>query len=397
MIKARSGTTAQLVQLCLGYFVAYVLTGILVKYFTVVRSPKMSEMAYLFNNTLGGSAFPLLVVLLLGWVRLLQSNRTISWAGLRMPAEVAYIVPSGICTAVVIPTTTLMYSLPISVMVAMVIMRGSVIVISRVVDELQIRQGILKKRVYHEENLAVLFALLAVATNVLLLPLVAFLDGRGIKASAALGLSASALKGSFDFIHSAPALVILGLYITAYAFRIYIMNYYKNTRSRGVELDNRGFFAVEQIAACVTMVALGGVFVMSPGLLGWKDQRILDFSGAALHPDASAILAGLPYGLVAFFSVFIFMFKGRTATFAGLVNRLTSLLAGTAATLLTFYLFKLKLPSLQDWLSVGLILVAVYFLTRAERRRAAELGLAPAPATPLPGPATPLPARPPIG
>ena len=52
MIKARSGTTAQLVQLCLGYFVAYVLTGILVKYFTVVRSPKMSEMAYLFNNTL---------------------------------------------------------------------------------------------------------------------------------------------------------------------------------------------------------------------------------------------------------------------------------------------------------------------------------------------------------
>src|SRR5438093_6683306 len=179
MIKASSGTTAQLVQLCLGYFVAYVLTGILVKYFTVVRSPKMLEMAYLFNNTLGGSAFPLLVVLLLGWVRLLQSNRTISWAGLRMPAEVAYIVPSGICTAVVIPTTTLMYSLPISVMVAMVIMRGSVIVISRLVDQIQMRQGILKRRVYGEENVAVLFALLAVATNVLLLPLEDYLYAHG--------------------------------------------------------------------------------------------------------------------------------------------------------------------------------------------------------------------------
>src|SRR5439155_1710785 len=188
MIKARSGTTAQLVQLCLGYFVTYLLTGILVKYFTVVRSPKMSEMGYIFNNTLGGSAFPLLVVLLL--------------------------------------------------------------------------------------------------------PVVGFVDGRGITASAALGLSASAVQGSVDFIHSAPALVILGLYITAYAFRIYIMNYYKNTRGRGVELDNRGFFAVEQIAACVGMVAIGGFFDMSPGLLGFRDQRILDFSGAALHPELSAILAG---------------------------------------------------------------------------------------------------------
>ena len=46
------------------------------------------------------------------------------------------------------------------------------------------------------------------------------------------------------------------------------------------------------------------------------------------------MLSGIPYGAVAFFSVFIFMFQGRTATFAGLVNRLTSLIAGTTATLL---------------------------------------------------------------
>src|SRR5439155_23158530 len=219
MIKARSGTTAQLVQLCLGYFVTYVLTGILVKYFTVVRSPKMLEMAYLFNNTLGGSAFPLLVVLLLGWVRLLQSNRTISWAGLRMPAEVAYIIPSGICTAVVIPTTTLMYSLPISVLVAMVIMRGSIIVISRLVDEVQIRQGILHKQVYAEENWAVVFALLAVATNVLLVPLMGWLDARGIPASRSLGYSSASMKGTFDFLHNGQAMTIMALYITAYMVR----------------------------------------------------------------------------------------------------------------------------------------------------------------------------------
>jgi uncharacterized membrane protein YccC len=88
--------------------------------------------------------------------------------------------------------------------------------------------------------------------------------------------------------------------------------------------------------------------------------------------DPIAIASGIPYGAVAFFSVFIFMFEGRTATFAGLVNRLTSLLGGIAATLLLAALFGLPWPSLQDWVSVGFITVAVGFLARAERRRSQE-------------------------
>src|SRR5438552_2864465 len=170
-----SGTTAELLQLCGGYFGAYVFTGLLVKYFTTVRAVRMSDIAYLFNNTLGGTLFALAIVLALRWPRYLASLRSASWGRLRFPAELLWIVPSGICTAVVIPTTTLLYTLPISVMVAMVIMRGSIIVVSRLVDELQIRQGVLDKRVYHEENLAVVFAILAVATNILLAPLGAWI------------------------------------------------------------------------------------------------------------------------------------------------------------------------------------------------------------------------------
>jgi hypothetical protein len=376
MVQDRSSSTSFLIQLCAGYFGTYVVTGILVKYFTVLREPKLSEMAYLFNNTLGGSLFALTIVFALGWIRL-KSNRSVRWGPLRVPVETAYIIPSGICTALIIPTTTLMYSLPISVMVAMVIMRGSVIVISRLVDEAQIRQGILKKRVYHEENLAVVFALLAVATNVLLLPFLDLLEARGINAAPWFGLKSGAAHGSFDFVHSAAAMTILSLYIVSYTFRIYIMNYYKNTRARGVELDNQGFFAIEQIAATVTMVALVAFFFQAPALFGWTSKPVQQFHDAVVRPDALAVLSGVPYGMVAFFSVFIFMFKGRTATFAGLVNRLTSLLAGTTATLILFFAFGMKFPSIQDWLSVVFILVAVYFLTRAEKRRVAELGLAP--------------------
>jgi hypothetical protein len=70
------------------------------------------------------------------------------------------------------------------------------------------------------------------------------------------------------------------------------------------------------------------------------------------------------------------MFKGRTATFAGLVNRLTSLVAGTTATLVVWGFLGGAPPKIQDWLSLSLIFVAVYFLTRAEKKRAAELARA---------------------
>lgn len=117
----------------------------------------MGELAFLANNTLGANLTCLIPAVVLGWWRLkcVRPARLGRW---EIPSELFYIIPSGVCAAVVIPTTTLMYTLPISVMVAMVIMRASVIVIGRVVDEVQIRQGILGKRVYWEENAAVLFA-----------------------------------------------------------------------------------------------------------------------------------------------------------------------------------------------------------------------------------------------
>ncbi len=369
MLKTDEGSTGRLVQLCAGYFVFYAITGVAVKYFTGKASagfPGMHDMQYLVYSTAGGSAICLAWVLARRWYRL-KSARTIALGPIAVPAELLYIVPSGVCTAVIIPTTTLMYMLPISVMVAMVIMRASVIVISRLVDAAQIRQGILQKKVYRTEDLAVLFALFAVATQVF---------GVG--------------PGGFDFIRSPAAIAILGSYIVAYAFRIYIMNYFKNTRGKGVPLDNQGFFALEQIAASVAM-AIAASALFAAGAEGGP-KALAIFRGAIVEPRPLwgwATLSGVAYGIVAFFSVFIFMFKGRTATFAGLVNRLTSLIAGTAATLIFHFGFGGKFPKREDWLSLTLILVAVGFLTIAERRRARELAAARA-ASPVSGAPPPL-------
>ncbi|HDP68440.1 MAG TPA: hypothetical protein ENN20_08085 [Candidatus Marinimicrobia bacterium] len=353
MWKTEDGSTGRLIQLSLGYFVFYVITGISVKYFL---SSGMNDMEYLVYSTASSTLFATSIVLALRWYKL-RSVRLINWGSFTFPSELLYIIPSGVLTAVVIPTTTLLYSFKgVSVMVAMVIMRGSVIIIGRVVDAIQIKQGILKKRVYLEENLGVVFALIAVSVKVL--------TGSG--------------DGENPFANTA-VVVIFSSYITAYAVRIYIMNYYKNTRPTDVKVDNnKAFFGIEQISSTTTLFLATAILLLIVRRAGWSGERITPFANAVFHPVPGwgwAAFWGTAFGVVAFFSVFLFMFKGRTATFAGLVNRLTSLVAGTTSTLLFALFFRGKWPQPIDWVSLFFILVAVSFIARAEKKRAAELAI----------------------
>lgn len=356
----KSSSTARLLQLCAGYFTFYVITGVAVKWFLSSSSggPGLHGMEYLVYNTAGGTSLATMVVLILRWYRLDSLGKT-KFLGIEMPVELPYIVASGLCTAVVVPTTTLLYSFKgISVMVAMVIMRGSVIIIGRVVDAIQIKKGILKKTVYMEENIAMVLALVAVTVKIL------GGDGHG---------------GESPF-NSLPVMIIFGSYITAYSFRIYIMNYYKNTRKPGEKKDNnKAFFAIEQLSSTTALLLITIGVVVFVKISGVTGSRITPFANAVTSPDFDwapwAYLAGMGYGIVAFFSVFLFMFKGRTATFAGLVNRLTSLIAGTTATILFAFAFGGNYPEIIDWVALVFILAAVGFMAKAEKKRRCEIGL----------------------
>ena len=389
MFKKIEGSTGQLIQFCAAYFVAYVIFGITSKWFPVIKG--LNQIEYLVWSTIGGSLLCISWVLIRGWWKIDSIDKR----------ALIYIIFSGLCTAVVIPTTTMMYLLPISVMVAMVIMRASLIIIGRAVDEIQSRQGILKKKVYQEENTAVLFALTAAGMQIFFVK-----------------------PGDFDFIHNSAAITILSCYLTAYALRIYIMNYYKNTRPVGTPLNNKWFFAIEQFSASIGIILLSVFIINLPSIMNWTRplvdetaivqslnstqsaetinptvvaelakkarkepvEQVYVFRDAFRIPEAKylqkpnltslrfgAIGAGMVFGIAAFFSVFIFMFKGRTATFANLSNRLTSLVAGTASTVIFAIFFKGKFPKITDWLSLLYIFIAVIYLAVAERKRIAEM------------------------
>lgn len=369
------GSVAQLLSFCGWYFGLYVFTGFLAKYFTGSPNPKliparMSEMAYLYNNTLGSCLLALAVVLVMGWYRM-RTTRPTKFGPWTVPGELWYIVISGICAAIIIPGTTLMYTPgTVSVMVAMAIMRGCIVIVSRLIDAVQIRQGLLKKRVYEEENWAVVFALFSLTVNLFFAQLL-------WAWSAVMGKSAPfpPMDARFDAFH----LTVLVLYVFAYSIRLYCMNYYRNTHSKE-EQDNYGYFAVEQIIACVVMAGLVcAAFFAGPNLVTSPDavKTLGQFNHAVTHVGLKPFLSGFPYGALAFFSVFIFMFKGRNATFAGVVNRTTSLLAGTVATILVWKWLGLRQPYTVEWIGTGLLFVAVYFLGRAEVRRAADRDNAP--------------------
>lgn len=355
--ESAASSTSRLVRLCFGYFFFYVITGVSVKYFlkTGEGFPGIPGMEFLLYNTAGSSVFVTFLVLIWRWYRL-DSVSKVRICGVMIPGEIPYIVFSGICTAVIVPTTTLLYSFDgISVMVAMIIMRGSVIIIGRLVDAIQISRGILKKKVYAEENIAMVIALAAVFVK----------------------LFTKADDGASP-LSSIPFMVIFFSYIAAYAFRIYIMNYYKNTRPPEAKKDNnRAFFAIEQITSFTTMVLVTLCVLVAAGKFGVTGPRITPFSDAVFHTNWKwapwAALVGVAYGINAFFSVFIFMFKGRTATFANLANRLTSLIAGTLSTVIFAAFFGGRYPQLIDWISLVLIFFAIGFMVKAEKRRKAEL------------------------
>ena len=71
-MNTNHSSTAKLIELCIGYFFFYVITGVAVKFFlsTGEGYPGLPGMEYLVYNTAGGTFFATGMVLVLKWYHL---------------------------------------------------------------------------------------------------------------------------------------------------------------------------------------------------------------------------------------------------------------------------------------------------------------------------------------
>ena len=286
MPASREGDPWRIWLLALGYFAFYIPYSALTKALSLglLRGMTGPVSGFLL---LPATAVATTVVLLLlvtaggGWTSF--DRRKIF--GLMVPIVRARTLVSGVATAVIIATTTLNYTfVGISILFALLLMRGGVLIIAPVVDIL------LGRRVEAGSWVALGFSFLALA--------IAFADVGGYQMTLVAGLNIAA-------------------YLIGYSFRIPKMT--KIAKSHDPEL-NRRYFHEETLIAAIALTGVPAALALighTEILLELRAGFTTFFSGPVVIP---ALLIGVLYGCLYVFGTGIYLDR-RENTYCIPLNR----------------------------------------------------------------------------
>lgn len=332
--------------LCFGYFAAYIPYSMMTKMIT--------KGLFAGQEGHGFTGFEIQPVVVLGTFIAMYAFLTLSgwWKyathskvfGISLPRPRWYTLISGICTSGVIITTTLAYTFKgVSIVFAMLLMRGGVLAMAPVVDMIAVKR---KRKIYWPSWVAA-------------------------------GLSFSALIISFGgdsgMAMTVVAAVDVALYLVSYFMRLYFMS--NQAKSHDVD-EKKGYFAEEQMVANPLLFAV----IVVTGLLGsqmapesipgqfWQGMTVFPTQGYFWQ----ALLIGIfSYGTGLFGSL-IFLDR-RENTFTVPANRVSSVLSGVVATCLLGSFYGQKYPDSHELWGVGLIIFSIIFLayrSGVEKRQA---------------------------
>lgn len=253
------------------------------------------------------------------------THRTVGrWS---VPVPRGRTLVSGTCTAAIVVTTTLAYTFEgISIVFAMLLMRGGVLVIAPIVDALS------RRRVQWTSWTALALSLLAL--------LVVFAEKGGF-----------ALSGS--------AALDIGLYLAAYFVRLRIMS--GSAKSEDPDANSR-YFVEEQMVATplvVLVLASWALFGSSPVAADlhrgfteiWSEPVLVWILAVGLLSQGTGIFGGL------------ILLDKRENTFCVPVNRASSILAGLVASFANTMIFGAALPSAFELLGAALVVAAIVMLS----------------------------------
>jgi protein-tyrosine-phosphatase len=319
--------------LALGYFTFYIPYSALTKALSLGVLPGMNGPVSGFL-ILPATAIATTIVLLFfitvagGW-QCLEQRRVL---GVMMPAVRARTMVSGVATAVIIATTTLNYTFEgISILFALLLMRGGVLVLGPVVDTL------LSRRVDSSSWLALVLSFVGLA--------IAFAEVGGYQMTLIAGLNIAA-------------------YLLGYSFRIPSMTSLAKADDRSL---NARYFHEEALVAAVALTVIPALFALigrNGILLELRSGFTTLFASPLVFP---ALLIGALYGCLYLFGTGIYLDR-RENTYCIPLNRCSSLLSGLVSAYGLTLFFGLKSPSVYQLAAASVILTALAILGAATLR-----------------------------
>jgi hypothetical protein len=324
-----------------GYFAAYAPYSAMAKAVTSGEG-SLGGLQILPVSTMASLVGMIVFIGVSGWWRdagrMQLGKLSIPWPG-------RWTFLSGLCTAGIIGTTTLAYTLDgTSIVFMMLLMRGGVLILAPVVDALSRR----KVR---------WFSWLALALS--------------------LGALVVAVWGRADIRITLLAALDVVIYLFAYFVRLRFMSRIaKSSDPR----DSRRYFVEEQLVATPTIVlslALLALWGQGEGMLALRSGFTDVLSTSYFWP---LVLIGVLSQLTGVFGAFILLDK-RENSFCVPVNRASSIISGVVAGFALYLLGRGRWPDTQEMIGAAMVTCAILALAippmvAARRRAQAE---APAP------------------
>lgn len=298
----------------LGYFIAYTPYLGLVKAMTSGRLPGVSSVdgLVILPSVIAGTVVMLpIFIALLGW-----------WRYARIPSF--SVIVSGFGTALIIAATTMAYTFRgVSILFALLLLRGGVLMIAPVVDL------ICKRRVRWFSSVALVITLAAVLL---------------------------AIFGTNDHRLTLAAAANTGVYLLGYMLRLPMMTNCAKVEDKPA---TRCWFVEEMYVALIflTVIPLAGAAL---GVDGLRRGLALMVSGSAAANIG--FLIGVAYALLYMFGTLIYLDR-RENTFCIPLNRCSSLIAGVAATFALHTWLDAPVPAWFELTGVGMIIIALMFLS----------------------------------
>jgi hypothetical protein len=324
----------------LGYLGCYVPYSALTKALTGGEIPLPVQPSSLGVLPLTGLASMLSMFVVIGGLGGFSKVSRREVAGVSVPFPTLGPFVSGMMTALIIPTTTLAYTFDgVSVPLAMVWMRASVLAVAPVIDVLT------GHRIRPLSGLAVVLSVLAATTSIVGLPLD---DG------------AMPLGAAIDLL----------VYVLAYGVRLTLMS--KLAKRAGPDGALR-FFYEEQMVATPFLVVLLAFGALLPGELGAALREGWGYAAMTSVLGLLAVTGILSQG-AGFFGGLV-LIDARESSFTVPINRAASLIAGALSGMVLFVLGLEPAPRAGELIAIAILVGVVTLLGHGESR-----GNEPAPA-----------------